>query len=86
MIGAPGRLVLFSVFLYILVRVNRLSVVIAWAFFLATRLTTVSLDGGARSLTCMSNNAQVHVYINSSEDFKYKGLETFYLYIPVENL
>jgi len=30
--------------LYILLRVNRLSVVFAWAFFLATRLTTVSLD------------------------------------------
>ena len=30
--------------LYILLHVNRLSVVFAWAFFLATRLTTVSLD------------------------------------------
>jgi len=44
MIGTSERLVLFSVFLYILLCVNRLSVVIVWAFFLAMRLTTVSLD------------------------------------------
>jgi len=34
----------------------------------------------------MSNNAQAHAYINSSVDYKHKGLETFYLYILVENL
>jgi len=44
MIGASGWLVLFSIFLYILVHINRLSVAIAWVFFLATRFTTVSLD------------------------------------------
>jgi len=43
MIRSLERLVLFSIF-YILLRVKRLSVVIAWAFLLATRLTSVSLD------------------------------------------
>jgi len=33
-----------SCIFYILLRVNRLLVVIAWAFFLATQLTTVSFD------------------------------------------
>jgi len=43
-------------------------------------------DGGSRSLACVSNNAQAHVYINSSVDFKHKGLESLFLYILVENL
>jgi len=34
----------------------------------------------------MSNNTRAHVYINSSVDFKHKGLGTFYLYILVEDL
>jgi len=34
----------------------------------------------------VSNNAQAHVYINSSVDFKHKGLESLFLYILVENL
>jgi len=33
----------FHIF-YILLRVNRLSVVVMWAFFLAMRLTTMSLN------------------------------------------
>jgi len=43
MIETLERLVLFSVF-YILLHVNRFLVVIMWVFFLATWLTTVSLD------------------------------------------
>jgi len=43
MIGASEKLVLFSIFLYILLCVNRHSVVV-WVFLLATQLTTVSLD------------------------------------------
>jgi len=43
MIGASERSVSLSVF-YILLCVNRLLVVIAWAFFLAMWPTTMSLD------------------------------------------
>jgi len=43
MIGASERLVLFSIF-FILLRINKLLVVVAWVFFLATLLNTVNLD------------------------------------------
>jgi len=43
MIGPSERLILLSIF-FILLRVNRLLVVIVWAFFLVMQLTTVSLD------------------------------------------
>jgi len=33
-------------------------------------------DGGPRSLTRVSNNAQARFYINSSVNFKHKGLES----------
>jgi len=40
-------------------------------------ITKLKQNGSPRLLICVNNNGQVHIYINSSVDFKHKGLGTF---------